>query len=120
MPNITFTTSRTSTDVPWIFPDSIGTGPTEYITQDDVDQVTSVYWDFVKSLAGFQEVQMVTVDSLTKKSIYVFDTLENTKLAAVKLSGPLIHSIPKARQKWTNEKMKNIGIEYTFSVSLVE
>lgn len=81
MSSIIFITTKTDANVPWITKSNTDF---TYISETDYQSNVAPYWNYVKSLPGFQSIKSTSTDTISIVMVN-FDTSEHANSASVQL-----------------------------------
>ena len=116
---ITTIITKSTDEEPWIRFNS----PEEaaaFFTAEEVQNIVIPYNNQLNSLPGYIGSSIVDITNRTMKIVREFDTLENANLAKAYLSNIDQASITGKYLKLFRDKRAELGLKYTYSVSITE
>ena len=115
MPSIVLTTTKSASNVPWV-----NTSKTDYsnISESDYKTYITPYWNFVRSLTGFQSITNSVTDTTATVTIS-FDTSDNANNALVQIANGS-NQVVANRNTLYRETMSKMGISnnYSYMISI--
>lgn len=118
MPAIIITISREDTSKPWLKVSSPGTSDSVFTTQE-ISDIIEPFNQYLQALPGYLNTQVLATKG--SKTMYItrnFDTLEHA-IAARESLAEIEGSIPgKAKELFTKKRLE-LGLDYTYTYSVV-
>jgi len=115
MPSIVLTTTKSASNVPWV-----NTSKTDYsnISESDYKTYITPYWNFVRSLTGFQSITNSVTDTTATVTIS-FDTSDNANNALVQIANGS-NQVVANRNTLYRQTMDKMGVSnnYSYMISI--
>lgn len=116
MPSIVLTTTKSASNVPWV-----NTSKTDYtnISESDYQTYITPYWNFVRSLTGFQSITNSVTDTTATATIS-FDTSDNANNALMQITNNTGNKIISDRNHLYRQTMDKMGVSnnYSYMISI--